>query len=67
MDSIISFYSRKIPFGGASMSVISGEVSSVLMEFYRGHVIEITIMLQKYQNTNDNYVCIISPHAYDEQ
>ena len=57
MDSIISFYSRKIPFGGASMSVISGEVSSVLMEFYRGHVIEITIMLQKYQNTNDNYFC----------
>lgn len=49
------------------MSVISGEVSSVLMEFYRGHVIEITIMLQKYQNTNDKYVCIISPHAYDEQ
>ncbi len=33
------------------MSVISGEVSSVLMEFYRGHVIEITIVLQKYQNT----------------
>ncbi len=49
------------------MSVISGEVSSVLMEFYRGHVIEITIMLQKYQNTNENYVCVISPHAYDEQ
>ena len=49
------------------MSVISGEVSSVLMEFYRGHVIEITIMLQKYQNTNENYVCIISPRAYDEQ
>ena len=67
MDSIISFYSSEDPFGGANMSVISGEVSSVLMESYRGHVIEITIMLQKYQNTNENYVCIISPNAYDEQ
>ena len=37
------------------------------MEFYRGHVIEITIMLQKYQNTNENYASIISPYAYDEQ
>lgn len=36
MDSIISFYSSEDPFGGANMSVISGEVSSVLMEFYRG-------------------------------
>ena len=57
----------RIPFGGANMKVISGEVSSVLMEFYRGQVVEITIMLQKYQNTNENYVFIISPHAYDEQ
>lgn len=37
------------------------------MESYRGQVIEITIMLQKYQNTNENYASIISPHAYDEQ
>lgn len=49
------------------MKVISGEVSSVLIEFYRGHVIEITIILQKYKNTNENYAIIISPHAYDEQ
>lgn len=57
----------RIPFSEVNMDIISGEVSSILMEFYRGQVIEITIMLQKYQNTNDNYVCIISPHAYDEQ
>ncbi len=49
------------------MNVISSEVSSVLTEFYRGQVIEITIMLQKYKNTNENYVCIISPNAYNEQ
>lgn len=67
MNSIISFYSRRIPFDGANIYVISGEVSSVLMEFYRGHIIEITIILQKYQNTNENYVCIISPNAYDKQ
>ena len=45
MDSIISFYSSEDPFSEANMKVISGEVSSILMEFYRGHVIEITIML----------------------
>ena len=49
------------------MNVISSEVSSVLMEFYRGQVIEITIMLQKYKNTNENHASIISSHAYDEQ
>lgn len=57
----------RIPFSEVNMDIISGEVSSILMEFYRGQVIEITIMLQKYQNTNENYVCIISPNAYDEQ
>lgn len=57
----------RIPFSEVNMNVISGEVSSVLIEFYRGHIIEINIMLQKYQNTNENYVCIISPHVYDEQ
>lgn len=57
----------RIPFSEANMNVIPSEVSSVLMEFYRGHIIEITIIIQKYQNTNENYVCIISPNAYDEQ
>lgn len=57
----------RIPFSEVNMDIISGEVSSILMEFYRGQVIEITIMLQKYQNTNENYVCIISPNAYDKQ
>ncbi len=29
--------------------------------------IKITVILQKYQNTNENYVCIISPNEYDAQ
>ncbi len=35
--------------------------------FYRGQLIKIHVMLQKYQNTNENYVCIISPNEYDAQ
>lgn len=35
--------------------------------FYRGQIIKIDIIIQKYQNTNENYVCIISPNAYDAQ
>ena len=35
--------------------------------FYRGQIIKIDIIIQKYQNTNENCVCIISPNAYDAQ
>lgn len=35
--------------------------------FYRGQLIKIHVMLQKYQNTNANCAGIISPNAYDAQ
>gem|GEM_PF-5907831 len=35
--------------------------------FYRGQLIKIHVILQKYQNTNANCARIISPNAYDVQ
>lgn len=51
------------------MEIKTGECRAqrVLMKFYRGQFIKITAILQKYQNTNTNSACIISPNAYDEQ
>ena len=51
------------------MEIKTGECRAqrVLMKFYRSQIIKIDIIIQKYQNTNENYVFIISPNAYDAQ
>ena len=51
------------------MEIKTGECRAqrVLMKFYRSQIIKIDIIIQKYQNTNENNVCIISRNAYDAQ
>ena len=65
----MDFVSATVQYFESGMEIKTGECRAqrVLMKFYRGQFIKITVILQKYQNTNENYVCIISPNEYDAQ
>ena len=65
----VDFVPATVQYFESVMEIKTGECRAqrVLMKFYRGQLIKIHVMLQKYQNTNANCARIISPNAYDGQ